>query len=114
MLGGVVGDLDGVIPALEADFTVWRLEAYGEAEYVFDLNDSSSNYFYMWSEISLWPTEWLRVGMVTQRTRVYRTERDIQRGPLVGITFSNVEATFYLFNPDDGDRLSVLSLGVSF
>ena len=114
MLGGVVGELDGVIPALEADFTVWRLEAYGEAEYVFDLNDSSSSYFYMWSEISVWPTDWLRAGLVTQRTRVYRTERDIQRGPLVGITFSNVETTFYLFNPDGGDRLAVLSLGVSF
>jgi len=114
MIGGLVGDVDGVIPALEADFTVWRLEAYGEAEYVFDLDDSSSKYFYMWSEVSLWPTDWLRAGLVTQRTRVYRTERDIQRGPLVGVTFSKVDATFYLFNPGGDDRLAVLSIGVSF
>jgi hypothetical protein len=114
MLGGVVGDLDGVIPAIEADFAVWRFEAYGEAEYVFDLDDSSSKYFYMWSELSLWPTEWLRAGLVTQRTRVYRTEREIQRGPLVGTAFSNLEATFYLFNPADDDRVAVLSLGLSF
>jgi hypothetical protein len=39
---------------------------------------------------------------------------DIQRRPLVGITFSSVEAAFYLFNPDDGDRLAVFSLGLSF
>jgi hypothetical protein len=114
MIGGLVGDVDGVIPAVEADFTVWRLEAYGEAEYVFDLDDSSSKYFYMWSEVSLWATEWLRAGLVTQRTRVYRTERDIQRGPLVGVTIGKVDATFYLFNPGGDDRLAVLSIGVSF
>ena len=114
MIGGLVGQVDGVIPALELDFTVWRLEAYGEAEYVFDLEDSSSKYFYMWSEISLWPTEWLRAGLVTQRTRVYQTERDIQRGPLVGVAFSKVEANFYLFNPGDDDRLAVFSIGLSF
>ena len=114
MIGGLVGQVDGIIPALELDFTVWRLEAYGEAEYVFDLEDSSSNYFYMWSEVSLWPTEWLRAGLVTQRTRLYQTERDIQRGPLVGVAFSKIEATFYLFNPGADDRLPVLSVGLSF
>ena len=84
MVGGLVGQTDGIIPALEADLTVGPFEAYGEAEYVFDLNDSSSKYFYMWSELSVWPTEWLRAGMVTQRTRVYQTERDIQRGAARG------------------------------
>jgi hypothetical protein len=114
MIGGLVGQVDGVIPALEADFTVWRVEAYGEAEYVFDLNDSDSKYFYMWSELSVRPTEWLRAGLVTQRTRVYRTERDIQRGPLVGVSFSKIDATFYFFNPGADDHLAVLSIGLSF
>lgn len=114
MIGGLVGEVDGIIPALEVDLMIWRFEAYGEAEYVFDLGDSSSKFFYMWSELSLRPTEWLRAGMVTQRTRVYRTERDIQRGALVGLAFSTVEATFYLFNPGADDRLAVLSIGLSF
>jgi hypothetical protein len=114
MIGGLVGDVDGVIPAAELDFTVWRFEAYGEAEYVFDLNDSDSKFFYMWSELSVRPTEWLRAGLVTQRTRVYRTERDIQRGPLVGVSFSKIDATFYWFNPGADDHLAVLSIGLSF
>jgi hypothetical protein len=114
MIGGLVGDVDGIIPAAEVDFTVWRFEAYGEAEYVFDLNDSDSKFFYMWSELSVRPTEWLRAGLVTQRTRVYRTERDIQRGPLVGVSFSKIDATFYWFNPGADDHLAVLSIGVSF
>jgi hypothetical protein len=114
MIGGVAGQTDGIIPGLEADLTWRRLEAYSEAEYVFDLNDSSSKYFYMWSELSLWPTEWLRAGVVTQRTRVYQTDRDIQRGLLVGFTLKKVDGTVYFFNPGADDHFAVVSLGVSF
>jgi hypothetical protein len=114
MIGGLVGDVDGIVPAAELDFTMWRFEAYGEAEYVFDLQNADSKFFYMWSELSVRPLEWLRAGLVTQRTRVYRTEREIQRGPLVGVSFSKVDATLYLFNPGADDRLGVLSIGVSF
>ena len=114
MIGGLVGQTDGIIPAFEADLTIGPFEAYGEAEYVFDLDDSSSKYFYMWSELSVWPTEWLRAGVVTQRTRVYQTERDIQRGLLVGISFKRVECAAYFFNPGSDDHFTVVSLGVSF
>ena len=114
MVGGVAGQTDGIIPGLEADFTWGPLEAYGEAEYVFDLNDSSSKYFYMWSELSVWPTEWLRAGMVTQRTRVYQTDRDIQRGLLVGFALKKLDGTVYVFNPGSDDHFTVVSLGVSF
>lgn len=114
MLGGLVGDTDGIVPAFEADFTFGLFEAYAEAEYVFDLGDSSSRFFYMWSELSLWPTDWLRAGVVTQRTRVYQTERDIQRGLLVGFSYGPLEGTVYFFNPGSDDHLTVVSLGVSF
>jgi hypothetical protein len=114
MIGGVAGQTDGLIPALEADFTVGPFEAYAEAEYVFDLHDSDSKYFYMWSELSLWPTEWLRAGVVTQRTRVYQTDRDIQRGLLVGFALKRLDGTVYFFNPGADDHFTVVSLGVSF
>jgi hypothetical protein len=114
MLGGLAGNTEGIIPALEADFTAGIFGAYAEAEYVFDLGDSSSKYFYMWSELSLWPTEWLRAGVVTQRTRVYKTERDIQRGLLLGFSFKRLEGTVYFFNPGSDDHFTVVSLGVSF
>jgi hypothetical protein len=114
MLGGLAGNTEGIIPALEADFSAGIFAAYAEAEYVFDLEDSSSKYFYMWSELSLWPTQWLRAGMVTQRTRVYKTERDIQRGLLVGFTYKKLDGTVYFFNPGSDDHFTVVSLGVSF
>jgi hypothetical protein len=114
MLGGLAGDTDGIVPAFETSLTYRKLEAYAEAEYVFDLGDSSGHYFYMWSELSLWPTEWLRAGLVTQRTRVYQTERDIQRGLLVGFSYRKLDGTVYFFNPGSDDHFAVVSLGISF
>jgi hypothetical protein len=114
MLGGLVGKTDGIVPALEASLTAGRFEAYAEAEYVFDLEDSDSKFFYMWSELSFWPTDWLRAGVVTQRTRVFQTDRDIERGLLVGFAFRRVDGSVYFFNPGSDDHYTVVSIGVSF
>ncbi len=114
MLGGLVGQTDGIVPALEASLTAGSFEAYAEAEYVFDLDDSGSKFFYMWGELSFWPTEWLRAGIVTQRTRVFQTEREIERGLLVGFAFKRVDGSVYFFNPGSDDHYTVVSIGVSF
>ena len=114
LLGAVAGETDGIAPGLEADFTAGLFEAYAEAEYLFDLDDSASSYLYAWSELSVWPTERWRAGLVGQRTRVYRTEREMQRGLLLGLSFRRVEGTVYLFNPGDDDAFTVVSLGLSF
>ena len=52
--------------------------------------------------------------MVTQRTRVYQTQRDLQRGLLVGLSLSKLEGALYLFNPGASDQLAVVSLSISF
>ena len=109
-----MGRTDGIVPGLEADITVGRFEASGEAEYVVDLGDSSSSYFYMWSELGWWGTDWIRAGLATQRTREYRTDRDIQRGPLLGARWKSASASAYWFNPGADDWVFVASVGVSF
>ena len=65
----------------------WKLELYSQGEYVFDTTDSSESSFYNWSELTLAPADWFRFGMVTQRTRLYQTDREIQRGFLVGFSY---------------------------
>ena len=84
MLGGVFGDTTGIAPGYKGSLSWWKLELYSEGEYVFDTGDSSDSFFYNWSELTLAPVDWFRFGLVTQRTRVYQTDRDIQRGLLVG------------------------------
>ena len=114
MLGGLVGRTSGIVPALEGDITWKRLEFYSEGEYVIDLGETTNSFFYNWSELSIWTTEWLRAGLVTQRTRAYATPRDIQRGLLIGAAGSKIEATVYWFNPGSDDRFFVGSIGVKF
>jgi hypothetical protein len=114
MLGGVFGDLNGIAPGYEFSVNWWKLELYSEGEYYVDLGDSSGSFFYNWSELSLYPVAWFRVGMVTQRTRLYDSDRDIQRGFLLGVSFKCFDFTTYVFNPGTGEPTVVLALGASF
>ena len=114
MLGGVFGQTDGIAPGYTGSLSWRQLEFYSEGEYVFDAHDSADSFFYNWSELTFGPADWFRVGLVTERTRAYETERDVQRGLLVGITYKNLEATTYVFNPDDSEPVVVLSVAFSF
>ena len=114
MFGGVFGQTDGIAPGYTGSLS-WRpFELYSEGEYVFDAHDSADSFFYNWSELAFVPADWFRVGLVTERTRVYEAERDIQRGLLVGFTYKKFAATTYVFNPDDSKPVVVLSVAFSF
>jgi len=114
MLGGVFGDTTGIAPGYKGSLSWWKLELYSEGEFVIDPGDSSGNFFYNWSELTLAPWDWFKVGMVTQRTRAYQTDRDIQRGFLVGLSYKELSFTTYVFNPDESRPTVVLAVGVNF
>ncbi|HEX5032171.1 MAG TPA: hypothetical protein VFX78_12035 [Candidatus Eisenbacteria bacterium] len=114
MAGVVFGHTQGVAPGLELD-VVWRaLELYVEAEYVFDTDGKGDSFFYMWSELTVSPTEWLKVGLVAQRTRAYDTDVGVDRGLLVGFHVRAVTATVYVFNLDQDDPYVMIGIGLSF
>ena len=114
MFGGVAGERDGVIPALELSFTAGPVEFYSEGEYVIAVHDTSDRFLYNWSELSLWPADWIRVGLVTQRTRVFNEPRDVQRGLLGGVAIGRFDGVLYWFNPGSADRYFVTSFAISF
>jgi len=114
MLGALAGDTTGIVPALELDLAWKRLEFYTEGEYVIDAIHPSDRFLYSWSETSIWITNRIRTGVVTQRTRAYQAPRDIQRGLLLGATVAKFEAAVYFFNPNADDRFFVASIGVTF
>jgi hypothetical protein len=101
MFGVVFGDTRGVAPGYKGSVSWWKLELYSEGEYVFNTDNSSDSFFYNWSELSISPLEWCRLGLVTQRTRLYQTDRDVQRGFLFGASLKRIDLTVYVFNPDD-------------
>jgi hypothetical protein len=114
MLGGVFGNTTGIAPGYKGSLSWWKLELYSEGEYVFDTGDSSESFFYNWSELTLAPVDWFRFGVVTQRTRLYETDREIQRGVLAGFSYKAVDLATYVFNPDEGEPTVVVAVAIDF
>jgi hypothetical protein len=112
MAGAVFGRTNGLVPGLELDLA-WRwLELYAEAEYVVDLEDTGASYFYLWSELTASPAEWLALGLVGQRTRQVKTSVEVQRGLLGRLTLGALAATVYAFNPATPDWYVVTALSL--
>jgi hypothetical protein len=114
MLGGVFGNLTGVAPGFNLALGYKHFELSSQSEYFIDAADSSENYFYTWAELTYSPWEWLRFGLVTQRTRAYKSELDIQRGFLVGVSYRRIDLSTYVFNLGWTDPTVVLAMGFNF
>lgn len=115
MLGAVFGVTQGIAPGFEASVAYGVVDYYIEAEYLYDFEAHEDSYTYAWSELGFSPLKWLRFGFVGQRTRVYHSDRDIQRGGFAKLMLGKATLGFYVFNPDDSaNRLAILSLGAEF
>lgn len=64
--------------------------------------------------LTLSPLDWLRAGLVVQRTRAYESELEIQRGFLVGLDLKHFGIAGYIFNPDESEPTYVFSIAVEF
>ncbi len=114
MAGGVFGDTRGVAPGYELTVSWKAFELYSEGEYVFDVEDSSNDFFYNWAQLGYSPLEWLTVGIASQRTRAYQTALDIQRGFFIGFAYKNWSLNTFVFNPGWDTPTVVAALAVSF
>jgi len=114
ILGTMFGAARGVVPGFEASLA-WRdFDAYIEAEYVRDRNQSAPGYYYAWSELGWKPVPWLRLGLVGQRTREVETGRAVQRGMFAQATVDGLTLSLYAFNPNDASRYVIVALGARF
>ncbi|MGH9220207.1 MAG: hypothetical protein ACRD1W_12950 [Vicinamibacterales bacterium] len=113
ILGAVFGSTDGVAPGYKGSVSWRSLEFYSEGEYVVT-SDAADRFFYNWSELTVSPVEWWRIGLVTQRTRAYETEREIQRGLLMGFSYKSLTSAIHVFNPDDTHPVIVFSASLAF
>ena len=114
MLGVAVGRTNGLVPALELTLSWGPLQYYLEAEVLIDLASVSSSYYYGWSELSAAPVEWMRAGIVLQRTRLVNTGREVTPGLLIGFSVWKLDLTGYWFEPGGKGQYVVVSAGVRF
>ena len=101
LAGAIFGTLEGVAPRVDLSLTRAWFEATTSCEYVFDTENRHEDFFYSWTEIAGYPTDWFRVGVAAQRTRVYETDVVVQRGPFVGFTIHAWDISAYAFDPLD-------------
>ncbi len=114
MIGGVFGRTTGIAPGCEASLTYKKVELSITNEYVFDTTHKSGDFYNTWPQITYSPINWLRVGLMAQRTRAFQTSLDVQRGFLVGVFRPKWESTVYIFNVGFTDPVVVLELGLNF
>jgi len=114
MVGGVFGDTNGVAPGFHLTLDYKKFELYSEGEYLFDTNSHENNFFYSWNELTYAPVEWLRAGLVSQRTRAYKTSLDVQRGILVRAQVKSWTFGVYIFNFGWTDPTTVASVTFGF
>jgi hypothetical protein len=114
IIGFVGGSIHGPIPGLEASVSVHKFDYYIEAEYLTGSVAQTPSYLYAWSELGYRPVDWLRLGFVMQRTRIYGGDREFQRGGLLQLTYKKVTVGTYWFNPGSSDQVVITTLAVSF
>ena len=114
IVGALFGSARGVVPGVEASVAWGPFDAYIEAEYVDDRRNPGMSYYYAWSELGWTPVEWLRVGLVGQRTDTVNTGRELQRGAFAQVSVDRLTFSVYFFNPDSSARYVIGSLGLQF
>jgi hypothetical protein len=113
MVGAVTGLSNGVAAGLEFTFSSGKFELYSESEYLFE-TDRENNYMYTWTDLTYSFNDNVYCGLSIQRTRLYQTALDIQRGLILGGSLKNWELTGYLYNLGFDTPFGILTLGVEF
>ena len=114
MAGAVFGNLSGLAPGGALTIGYRKIQLYSSDEYVFDLHNHGGSFFYSWDQLTYSPLKWLQVGLVSQRTRVYQTGLDVQRGVLAGLTYKRMVFTANVFNFGWTTPTEVLAVGLTF
>jgi hypothetical protein len=114
-MGSIVfGHTNGLAPGLETEITYKKLDFYSENEYVFDFSSRENNFFYSYSELAIRLIDPLRSGIMTQRTRIFESPRELERGVFAEYYFRKFRAGVFYFNPFASDNFWIASFSVDF
>ena len=114
MAGFAIGNIKGIIPASEVTLTYGKWRFYNESEWLISTEDSRETFFYGWAQLTYAPADWFYFGIAGQRTRLYQTALDYQRGVAIGFIKKKLNVSGYLFNEGFVDPFFLISACVSF
>lgn len=98
MAGIAGGRTQGVAAGLEFTVSMGKFELSSESEYLWDRAGSEYNFFYSWTDLTFSPKDSWYVGISGQRTKLYQTEADIQRGLILGTSVRAWDISGYFYN----------------
>lgn len=110
----VIGNTNGIAPGLEMEIMYKKFDFYSESEYVFDFSSGENNFFYNYSELAIRPIDPLRTGIMTQRTRLFESPRELQRGIFAEYYFGRFRAGAFYFSPFSPGWYWIASFSVDF
>jgi len=114
MAGLVFGNTDGFAPALELDAAYKIFDYYSETEYVIDFSGSENNFLYTWGELGVTPFGSFRTGLTYQRTKLYQSNFEVQRGIFAEYGFWKITTGLYFFDPFSDSQFVIASLSFDF
>jgi hypothetical protein len=114
MIGGVFGRTTGVAPGLQASLTYHKVQFSLSNEYVFKKEQQSTSFYYDWPQLSYSPVDWLHIGLVAQRTKIYRSDIDTQRGVFFGVSHRKTDFTTYVLNGGSKGTVLLPAAGIRF
>ena len=114
MIGGVVGNTNGIAPGLETSLAWKKLDFYSESEYVIDFDGKGNNFFYTWTELAITPFRNFRTGIVGNRTRLFQSDLEVEKGIFAQYSFWKLTAGVHYFNPFSSDEFVIATLGIEF
>jgi hypothetical protein len=97
--GIVFGRLSAGVAGLETDLNYKRLNFNSQSEWVIDFAGNEGNYIYTFNQLGMGVTDHLVLGLTAQRTRLYETDLDLQRGIFAQYSFGKLTVSFSYFNP---------------
>lgn len=114
MIGFVFGNTNGIAPGLEWTLTWKKLDFYSESEYVFDLETKENDFFYNWTELAVTPFNNFRTGISGNRTRLYESDLEIQKGIFAQYSFWKLTAGVHYFNPFSDEYFVIATMSFEF
>lgn len=114
MIGFVFGNTNGIAPGLEASLTWKKFDFYSETEYVFDFDGKENNFLYTWTELAITPFRNFRSGISANRTRLFQSDLEVEKGIFTEYSFWKLTAGVHYFNPFSNDEFVIVTLGIEF
>ena len=114
IVGFVFGNTDGFAPGLLTSFAWKKLDFYSESEYVIDFAGKENNFFYTWTELAITPFRNFRTGISGNRTRLFQSDLEVEKGIFTQYSFWKLTAGLHYFNPFSDDYFLIATMSIEF